>query len=109
MKKAYFFLLLVFLIASQSCTNKSKQEPLQQEIKKEWKIVEHHPAPADTVKKEIPANKQEKKVSAAKPVRRTSSSKSDDNMRGFDPASEDDMDDNGLSRFMENDDDEGWD
>ena len=33
----------------------------------------------------------------------------DDNMRHFDPASEDDMDDNGMSRFMDNNDDEGWD
>lgn len=33
----------------------------------------------------------------------------DDNMRGFDPASEDDMDDNGMSRYMEANDDEGWD
>ncbi len=32
-----------------------------------------------------------------------------DNMRGFDPASEDDMPDNGMSRFMENNDEEGWD
>ena len=32
-----------------------------------------------------------------------------DNMRGWDPASEDDMDDNGMSRYMENTDDEGWD
>ena len=32
-----------------------------------------------------------------------------DNMRGFDPASEDDMEDNGMSRYMENNDDEGWD
>ena len=31
-----------------------------------------------------------------------------DNMRGFDPASEDDMDDNGMSRYMENNDEEGW-
>ena len=31
------------------------------------------------------------------------------NMRGFDPASEDDMEDNGMSRYMENNDDEGWD
>ena len=31
-----------------------------------------------------------------------------DNMRGFDPPSEDDMDDNGMSRYMENNDDEGW-
>lgn len=26
-----------------------------------------------------------------------------------DPASEDDMDDNGMSRYMENNDDSGWD
>lgn len=32
-----------------------------------------------------------------------------DNMRCFDPASEDDMDDNGMSRYMENNDEEGWD
>lgn len=32
----------------------------------------------------------------------------DDNMRGFDPPSEDDMDDNGMSRYMENYDEEGW-
>ena len=32
-----------------------------------------------------------------------------DNMRGFDPASEDDIDDNGMSRYMENNDEEGWD
>ena len=32
----------------------------------------------------------------------------DDNMRGFDPASEDDMDDNGMTRYMENYDEEGW-
>ena len=31
-----------------------------------------------------------------------------DNMRGFDPASEDDMDDNGMSRYMDNNDEEGW-
>jgi len=30
-------------------------------------------------------------------------------MRGFDPASEDDMGDNGISRYMENNDDKGWD
>lgn len=32
-----------------------------------------------------------------------------DNMRGFEPTSEDDMDNNGMSRYMENNDDEGWD
>ena len=37
------------------------------------------------------------------------SGKASDNMRGFDPASEDDMDDNGMSRYFENNDKEGWD
>jgi hypothetical protein len=32
-----------------------------------------------------------------------------ENMRGFDPASEDDMDDKGMSRYMENNDEEGCD
>ena len=40
---------------------------------------------------------------------RSYKSSSYDNMRGFDPASEDDMDDNGMSRYMENNDEEGWD
>ena len=31
-----------------------------------------------------------------------------DNMRGFDPASEDDRDDNGMTRYMEVNDEEGW-
>ena len=40
---------------------------------------------------------------------RDSREKETDNMRGFDPASEDDMEDNGMSRYMENNDEEGWD
>ena len=32
----------------------------------------------------------------------------DDNMRGWDPAFEDDSNDNGMSRYMENNDEEGW-
>lgn len=42
--------------------------------------------------------------SSVRPQRRGN----DDNMRGFDPASEDDMDDNGMGRYMENNDEEGW-
>lgn len=39
----------------------------------------------------------------------SSSRREVDNMRGWDPASEDDMDDNGIDRYMENNDEEGWD
>lgn len=31
-----------------------------------------------------------------------------DNLRGWDTTSEDDTHDNGMQRYMENDDDEGW-
>ena len=46
--------------------------------------------------------------SSSQTTRRNHSS-AHSNMRGFDPASEDDMDDNGMSRYFENNDDEGWD
>ena len=36
-------------------------------------------------------------------------SRRSDNMRGWDPASEDDSDENGMDRYMENDDERGWD
>ena len=51
------------------------------------------------------------KSSASATYSSSSSYESDDydNMRGFDPAFEDDTDDNGMSRYMENDDEEGWD
>ena len=49
-----------------------------------------------------------KKSAPASTVVSIPSSESHDNMRGFDPPSEDDMDDNGMSRFMENNDEDGW-
>lgn len=60
------------------------------------------------------ASKAEEKKSVPVSSSSSSSSRSSrssdyDNMRGFDPASEDDMDDNGMSRYMENNDEEGWD
>ena len=69
----------------------------------------------DSERKTEPENeaKESASSSSAQSSRSYSSSREDDddydNMRGFDPASEDDMDDNGMSRYMENNDDEGWD
>lgn len=49
-------------------------------------------------------------VSSSRSVRSSSRNydDNDDNLRGWDPAFEDDMDDNGMSRYMENYDEEGW-
>ena len=57
----------------------------------------------DSMPAKGPATESPKKVSPSREFHEP------DNMRGFDPASEDDMDDNGMSRYMDNYDDEGWD
>ena len=62
----------------------------------------------DSLKAKNPINESPKTVSPSL----SSSSHEDqqlDNMRGFDPASEDDMHDNGMTRYMEVNDEEGWD
>ena len=67
---------------------------------------------ASSKQKEMPTveEKQSKPISSSSASSsRSHKSSSYDNMRGFDPASEDDMDDNGMSRYMENNDEEGWD
>ena len=59
----------------------------------------------------VPSAEEQVKDRPASSSRVSSSrqARTDNNMRGFDPASEDDTDDNGMSRYMENNDDEGWD
>lgn len=76
-------------------------------------VTEQSDSSATTASEQKELPKVEESSSA--PVRSSSSSSRSnmpseyDNMRGFDPASENDMDDNGMSRYMENYDDEGWD
>ena len=66
---------------------------------------------ADEEKKDAPVSPASSSVSTS---RSTSSSYGSTSSyrykeKEFDPASEDDMDDNGMSRYMENNDEEGWD
>ena len=63
----------------------------------------------DTLQKTEQTAKEPNPSSSASSSSSSSSPSSYDNMRGFDPASENDMEDNGMSRFMENNDEEGWD
>lgn len=62
----------------------------------------------DSVRANESLNESHKTVAPSSSSSRNTYRESD-NMRGFDPASEDDMDDNGMSRYMEANDDEGWD
>ena len=92
-----------------SCGNKSRET---ESIIYDESFIEQTGADtvADSVLEESPKTEEKPSV----PTSSSSSSRSHkssgyDNMRGFDPASEDDMDDNGMNRYMENDDEEGWD
>ena len=108
MKKELVLLTLAFLL--HSCGNKSQEaEPV---IYDDNPIVEQvgSDTVATVIQNEGPKVEEEPSVHASPPsTSRSNRSGSNDNMRGFDPASEDDMDDNGMSRYMENNDEEGWD
>ena len=105
-----FFGKLSFVLLLFSCGNKSRQ--MSSPTLPEAPIEESYQQP-DTAMTEEEEGLQEEVKKPSTPTSSSSSrsqkSSNYDNMRGFDPASEDDMDDNGMSRYMENDDEEGWD
>ena len=108
MRKVLGTLALSLLLLS--CQNKSKQEysPTLTETQSE----ESYQLPDTAVTEEVKELQEEVKApstSTASSSSHSHESSSYDNMRGFDPASENDMDDNGMSRYMENNDEEGWD
>ena len=124
MKNIVVILTLSLLLLS--CQNKSRQEyePTMMETENEESYQQPDTA-VTPVQEEVPKTKEKPSapVSSSPSSSSHSSSSSSydrsatkgrpprepDNMRGFDPASEDDMEDNGMSRYMENNDDEGWD
>lgn len=62
----------------------------------------------DSVVKEVPKEKPQTPLPASSSSSKRSSYRPNDNMQRFDPPSEDDMDDNGMSRYMNAYDDEDW-
>ena len=107
MRKSIGIIFLVLLLLS--CQNKSRQEysPTLTETQSE----ESYQQPDTAVTEEVKERQNGVKVQST-PTSFSSSrsheSSSYVNMRGFDPASEDDMEDNGMSRYMENNDEEGF-
>ena len=121
MKKGIILLSASLLLLS--CESGRNQRPYQHEEVVD-EVVDSVKEDTCNVKEEVSSVKEEEpkkdegrgkteKVkassSSASPSSSRSHKSSSNNMRGFDPASEDDMDDNGISRYMENNDDEGWD
>ena len=107
MRRVLCILTLSLLLLS--CGNKSRPEyePTLPETQSEESYQQSDTA----VIEEVKGQREEVKASSNPTSASSHSHESSnyDNMRGFDPASEDDMEDNGMSRYMENNDDEGWD
>ena len=105
----YVTATLVLMLTLTACGNKSRQ--LKPSIYDDEPTIEQSMSDSVTTPVQEDVLKEEKKQSASSSTvsSRFHSSDNHDNMRGFDPASEDDMDDNGMSRYVENNDEEGWD
>ena len=96
-------LVLLSSMLLTACGNSEKKHSVYNEVIPVSKI--EFERKKDTV---LTEEKASDAPAAAKSASSQTSVTSHDNMRGFDPASEDDMDDNGMSRYFENNDDEGW-
>ena len=111
MKKLWFIFASIVLLLS--CGNKAKSDLPLSDVEEGWG-ERYQKELEDSLAREKALNDEPEKESVAKPMSVSNSSgssrghSSSDNMRGFDPASEDDMEDNGMRRFMENNDEEGW-
>ena len=104
----------IIIICLFSCGNKTNNITHTSDVEEGWG-ERYQKELEDSLAREKALNDEPEKESVAKPMSVSNSSvssrvhSSSDNMRGFDPASEDDMEDNGMRRFMENNDEEGWD
>ncbi len=111
LKKLFFLSLVAVLMVSCSSRNArpvtthEEETPAQTLPERVGDTVEASPAIEETPSKPAPSAPANSTSTSTEKTTMTEP----DNMRGFDPASEDDMDDNGMSRYMENNDEEGWD
>jgi len=104
-------IILLACVVLLSCGNKRRHELPSSGIEEGWG-ERYEKELADSARREAERNKEERKAAsyaAPQAGHRAPQHNESDNMRGFDPASENDMDDNGMSRYMENNDEEGWD
>ena len=114
--KKITFIICVFLLFMVSCTNRRNTNEFSGDkdniaiVDPEHSDTLYHPSPDEFDDGHVPPPPPDgKHFDGAPPPPHVKDHHKPDNMRGFDPASEDDMDDNGMSRYMENNDEEGWD
>ena len=105
MKQTLFILFILMMMAS--CSDRKMKVPGDSYIQDYPTYGTEQESKVDSVIKESP-NKEPVMTSSSLHIG-SDKEKELDNMRGFDPASEDDMDDNGMQRYFDANDDEAWD
>ena len=99
-------IFIVMMLLVVSCTNKKHPSEYYSKSVPSYDSYTE-PARQDSVKHVTTV--QQPSSSASSSGNSKYNEKELDNMRGFDPASEDDMDDNGMQRYFDANDDEAWD
>lgn len=102
-QSAILFLLMMLMVACSNRKHPSDYYP-QNNSSYQYESEEKEP---DSVIQDVPSKELVNTESSSNSSSRKE--KELDNMRGFDPASEDDMDDNGMQRYFDANDDEAWD
>lgn len=100
--KIIFVFLMAFVV---SCSNRKQPSDNYPKDYSEYQVIKEDVKP-DTIKKDIPTQESSNAQSSSSLHRKE---RELDNLRGFDPASEDDMDDNGMQRYFDANDEEAWD
>lgn len=105
MKYAYCISIIMMCLVTSCSNRKHPTEPYSTGTS-EYMITKED-TETDTITMN-PASQQPSENNSASSYN-SGKSKELDNMRGFDPASEDDMDDNGMQRYFDANDEEAWD
>ena len=105
MQLKWFYSIMICLLFMGCTSSSSKKEVIDVSYNNDyWEKLIGDTTKSKTVKKEVP-KKEEKKKQIRRPQQTYSEG---DNLRGWDPAMEDDMEDMGMTRYMENNDEIGW-
>ena len=102
--------IITIMLTFLACENKSRQaEPIIYDDQPEVELSDPDTTSSSFQNEGENVEKNQSASVCSSSSSQNHNSGSYDNMRGFDPASEDDMEYNGMSRYMENNDEEGWD
>ena len=106
--KKIVFALIALSVLTIACSDKKKSTDYYP-AEHSSHVIQEEPVNPDTVLSQQPEEKPIGTTDISSNRPHITNDKELDNMRGFDPASEDDMEGNGMQRYFDANDDEAWD